>query len=221
MTANGWLQIAVFFVLVLLAAKPLGLYMVRVYERQKTLLDPLLGPIRGLHRQLTTGKGRNDFSFAMAETPEMWRLLGSFELLPAATKTELGRMLVDLLPKRKMEPARSAMLWAIGRLGARTPLYGPLNTVISSATAADWLQKLIALRIDASECRLAVMQLARRTDDRYRDLPEKLREEAATWLESADAPRHFVELVRAGGSLDDEEEALVFGESLPKGLRII
>ena len=34
MTANGWLQIAVFFVLVLLAAKPLGLYMARVYERQ-------------------------------------------------------------------------------------------------------------------------------------------------------------------------------------------
>ena len=30
MTANGWLQIAFFFVLLLLAAKPLGLYMARV-----------------------------------------------------------------------------------------------------------------------------------------------------------------------------------------------
>ena len=43
MTSNGWLQIAVFFVLLLLSAKPMGLYMARVYERKKTWLDPLLG----------------------------------------------------------------------------------------------------------------------------------------------------------------------------------
>jgi len=53
MTANGWLQIAVFFALVLLAAKPLGLYMVRVYERQRTLLDPVLGPIERLLYRIT------------------------------------------------------------------------------------------------------------------------------------------------------------------------
>jgi len=48
MTSNGWLQIAVFFALLLLAAKPLGLYMARVYERQKTWLDPVLGPVERL-----------------------------------------------------------------------------------------------------------------------------------------------------------------------------
>jgi K+-transporting ATPase ATPase A chain len=53
MTSNGWLQIAVFFGLVLLAAKPTGLYMARVYERQKTLLDPLLGPVERLLYRLT------------------------------------------------------------------------------------------------------------------------------------------------------------------------
>ncbi len=64
------------------------------------------------------------------------------------------------------------------------------------------------------------MQLARRTDDRYRNLPEKLRCEAADWLAQGDAPRHFVELVRDGGTLDSDEQGLVFGESLPKGLRM-
>jgi hypothetical protein len=64
------------------------------------------------------------------------------------------------------------------------------------------------------------MQLARRTDDRYRDVPEKLHREAADWLALVDAPRHFVELVRDGGTLDSEEQGLVFGESLPTGLRI-
>ena len=53
MTPNGWLQIAVFFVLVLLAAKPVGLYMARVYERQKTLLDPVLGPLERLLYRMT------------------------------------------------------------------------------------------------------------------------------------------------------------------------
>jgi potassium-transporting ATPase potassium-binding subunit len=53
MTSNGWLQIAVFFVLVLLAAKPLGLYMARVYERKKTWLDPVLGPVERLLYRLT------------------------------------------------------------------------------------------------------------------------------------------------------------------------
>jgi K+-transporting ATPase ATPase A chain len=53
MTSNGWLQIAVFFALILLTAKPMGLYMARVYERQKTLLDPVLGPVERLLYRLT------------------------------------------------------------------------------------------------------------------------------------------------------------------------
>ena len=53
MTANGWLQIAFLFVLLLLATKPLGLYMARVYERQKTLLDPVLGPVERLLYRIT------------------------------------------------------------------------------------------------------------------------------------------------------------------------
>jgi K+-transporting ATPase ATPase A chain len=53
MTPNGWLQIAFFFVLLLLAAKPMGLYMARVYERQKTLLDPVLRPVERLLYRIT------------------------------------------------------------------------------------------------------------------------------------------------------------------------
>ena len=189
--------------------------------QQQALADPLLGPVRSLHHQWTTGRGRSDFAFAIPETAEMWRLLGSLELLSPTTKTELGAILLDLCPKRKMEPVRPAIVWAIGRLGARVPLYGPLNTVVPAEAAADWLVKLMPMRIENAECQLAVMQLARRTDDRYRDLPEKLRREAVDWLTVLDAPRHFVELVRDGGTLDSDEQGLVFGESLPKGLRVL
>jgi hypothetical protein len=189
--------------------------------QQQALAEPLLGMVRGLHRQLTTGKGRGEFSFATHETAEMWRLLGSLELLSSATKSELGTMLLDILLKRKMEPVRPAMIWALGRIGARTPMYGPLNAVVSAETAAKWLEVLLRDREKSTvERQLTVMQLARRTDDRYRDLPEKLRREVLGWLTSSGAPDRFAQLVRDGGSLESAEEGLVFGESLPTGLRL-
>ncbi|HET6220358.1 MAG TPA: potassium-transporting ATPase subunit KdpA [Acidobacteriaceae bacterium] len=48
MTANGWLQFAVFFAVLLLLMRPLGLYIARVMEGEKTFLDPVLRPIERL-----------------------------------------------------------------------------------------------------------------------------------------------------------------------------
>jgi K+-transporting ATPase ATPase A chain len=48
MTANGWFQICFFFALVLVCAKPLGLYMARVFERERTFADPVFRPIERL-----------------------------------------------------------------------------------------------------------------------------------------------------------------------------
>ena len=53
MTVNGWLQIAIFFFLILLTARPLGRYMTRVFEGRKTLLDPILVPVERLLYRLT------------------------------------------------------------------------------------------------------------------------------------------------------------------------
>ncbi len=48
MTAMGWLQIGVYFAVLLLLVKPLGTYMARVYEGGHTFLHPVLGPVEGL-----------------------------------------------------------------------------------------------------------------------------------------------------------------------------
>ena len=45
MTANNILQIILYFGVLLLLAKPLGLYMARVYENQPFVLDRVLGPV--------------------------------------------------------------------------------------------------------------------------------------------------------------------------------
>jgi hypothetical protein len=190
--------------------------------QQQALAEPLLGPIRGLHRLVVGGKGRGgDFGFQPNETAEIWRLLGSLELLPVSLKVELGNILLDLLPKRKMETVRPAIVWAVGRLGARTPLYGPLNTVVPAETAGQWLKRLIDSCGGDPVGALAVMQIARKTGDRYRDLSQKQRDAAAAYLGKENAASHFLALVQSGGSLDREEQGLVFGESLPKGLRLM
>ena len=48
MTAHGWLQFVVFFAVLLLLMRPLGLYIARVIEGQKTFLDPVLRPMERL-----------------------------------------------------------------------------------------------------------------------------------------------------------------------------
>src|ERR1700678_1756273 len=48
MTANGWFQICFFFALVLVCAKPLGVYMARVFERERTFADRFFRPIERL-----------------------------------------------------------------------------------------------------------------------------------------------------------------------------
>ena len=53
MTMNGWLQILFLFGLILLATKPVGLYMARVFEREHTWLDPVLAPVERLLYRLT------------------------------------------------------------------------------------------------------------------------------------------------------------------------
>ncbi len=51
MTLNGWLQIALYCVILALTVKPLGGYMTRVFNGERTFLSPILGPLeRGLYR---------------------------------------------------------------------------------------------------------------------------------------------------------------------------
>src|SRR2546429_7033982 len=53
MSLNGWLQIIIFFALIAMVTKPLGLFMAHVFNREKTWLDPALRPVERLVYRLT------------------------------------------------------------------------------------------------------------------------------------------------------------------------
>jgi K+-transporting ATPase ATPase A chain len=60
MTWNGWLQIFFFLVLILAVTKPLGLFMAHVFNRERTFLDPVLGPVERLIYKLTRVDARHE-----------------------------------------------------------------------------------------------------------------------------------------------------------------
>jgi hypothetical protein len=188
--------------------------------QQRAIADPFISSIRGFHRRLTTGRGSGDLGVTPQQSVEMWRLLGSLELLGASLKVQLGDMLIDLATKKSMKPARQAIVWTLGRIGSRRPVYGPLNTVVPAESASRWVDKIIRAREMGDADLLAAMQIARRTDDRYRDLDDRVRRNVLDWMEDHDAAAHTIQLVREGGSLDREEQGRVLGDALPKGLRI-
>ncbi len=70
MTANGWLQIVIFLALILAVTKPMGVFMTRVFNRERTFMDPVLRPIERLIYR-TTGVDENhemrwtEYAFAM------------------------------------------------------------------------------------------------------------------------------------------------------------
>jgi len=53
MTFNGWLQILLFFAVVLALTKPMGAFMAKVFSRERTWLDPVMRPVEKLLYRLT------------------------------------------------------------------------------------------------------------------------------------------------------------------------
>ena len=53
MTTNGAMQIILYLAVLILLVKPLGLFMARVYRRERTFLDPVLGPLERFFYRLS------------------------------------------------------------------------------------------------------------------------------------------------------------------------
>jgi molecular chaperone DnaK (HSP70) len=149
---------------------------------------------------------------------EMVRLLGALERLPPSQKVEAGGWLLEKLSGGRPAPG---VTWALGRLGARVPVSGAAHTAVPPEVAADWLLRLLELDFRAAEeAPFAVLQLARLSGDRARDLDEPLRLRAAAALEKAGAPPEWPRSLREVVTLGEKDEQRVFGEALPLGLHL-
>ncbi|ETW94829.1 MAG: hypothetical protein ETSY1_33170 [Candidatus Entotheonella factor] len=149
---------------------------------------------------------------------EIWRLLASLERLPGPDRVSLGQ---ELLNKLQEHPKDKSYLWAIGRLGARIPFFGPLNCVIPAETAAAWIETLFELPVLTPDVVSAIAQLGAKTDDPARDIAEAFRADILHQLEHLGHADHLLQSLREFMPPARIDAAKVFGESLPTGLRLV
>jgi molecular chaperone DnaK (HSP70) len=155
------------------------------------------------------------------ELAEIWRCAASLERLPATVKETLG----DALMKDLARPSLgNHVLWCLGRLGARVPLYGPANTVVPRDKAERWTKALLdrtyAPGRETADAIFALSQTARVSNDRSRDLDESLRQQVVTRLVTLGADEAALRPVREFCELETAQQAQALGDSLPIGLRL-
>ncbi|MDD3118933.1 MAG: hypothetical protein PHQ27_07135 [Victivallales bacterium] len=151
------------------------------------------------------------------ERMEMWRCLGSLELLPAGVKASLGKVL--LARGRKLEPAE---LWVLGRLGTRRLFHAPVNHLLPATTAEKWLGQLLTLPGAGPELLFTLSRLAALTGDRGSDIAPALREQVKTRLEQAKVPAAWLAHLTMADEMETaEEQRRILGDALPLGLTLV
>ena len=158
------------------------------------------------------------------EAAEMWRVLASLERVLWVEKHKLGETLLARLEKPRDKESSAMPAWALGRFGARIPLYGAIENVVSRHKAERWVERLCALdwsQPGGRDLAFAAAEIARASGDRGRDLDEPLRHRVAARLEKSgdDGPR-LAKIVLEPTALEAREERTAFGDALPIGLRL-
>jgi potassium-transporting ATPase potassium-binding subunit len=120
MTLNGWLQILVFLGLIFAVTKPLGIFMTRVFAREKTFLDPVLRPMERLIYRVT----------GVDEDHEMpWTEYAGSMLLYS---------LVSMLLLYLIERLQMFLPWNPQHFGGVMPEHLAFNTAASFTTNTNW-----------------------------------------------------------------------------------
>ena len=120
MTANGWLQIMVFLALILAVTKPMGVFMTRVFNRERTFMDPVLRPIERLLYRMT----------GVDENHEMRWTEYAFAMLLFSV--------VSMLLLYLMQRVQGFLPFNPQKFGAVNPPHLAFNTAASFTTNTNW-----------------------------------------------------------------------------------
>jgi hypothetical protein len=156
------------------------------------------------------------------EIGEMMRTLAHLERLTVSSKIKLGDELVRRLGETRRAREDGLAFWALGRIGARSPLYGPTNTVVPPQRAGEWLTAALDMDWpDPDKAAFPMAQLGRRTGDRARDLDDELRARLSARLRGLPGGERLARLVDEVVALEAREERVALGDTLPAGLRLL
>jgi K+-transporting ATPase ATPase A chain len=120
MTVNGWMQILVFLALIFAVTKPMGVFMARVFNREKTFMDPVLRPVERLLYRVT----------GVDEDHEMrWKEYAIAMLLFSV---------VSMIVLYFIQRLQGFLPFNPQKLGAVNPPHVAFNTAASFTTNTNW-----------------------------------------------------------------------------------
>lgn len=153
------------------------------------------------------------------ERLEIWMAVANLERLSTRDKIAWGQRLLEEMAGRNLRPQH---FWCLGRMGAREPLYGPVDRVIPRSEAESWIHWILDREWpDPSPVALALSRLARKTGDLSRDVSGPVASLVIDWLAThAGGGEELTEPVRTVVAPRRGDHAEMFGESLPLGIRL-
>ncbi|MBF0472198.1 MAG: Hsp70 family protein [Nitrospirae bacterium] len=162
---------------------------------------------------------------------EMLMLAASLEHLMPNIKAQIGGIILANIKKSKgnkvhqnalqglgaQHPSpEKYLLWSLSRIGARSPFHGQINKVISHGIVTKWINDLLELQVESTA--YCIASLAKKTDDRTRDISESLRDRIIEIFNKNNIDSNLVDQVSQFKEWQDKKT--IFGESLPIGLFI-
>lgn len=172
-------------------------------------LEPFVAPDEA---KLKRPKG-----FKPSAPEEILELLSRLERLPERRRLRFARWLLE-----RTWTSRDPRLWAaIGRVGARVTAYASAHHVLPHSHAEEFLDHLLRERWDElKSAPYAATLLARRTEDRARDVSDAVRGQVVKRLQEVGARPDWVRCVQEYVPPGDRDQADFLGEDLPVGLTL-
>lgn len=175
-------------------------------------IKPYLDPASKKKRQIVADLKNKAFD-------DIVRLAAMLERLPSTEKQQLGDWLQERLQDKKES---QTLWWALGRIGARQPVYATIDRVISVDTVSQWISGCLKENWNKnSKAALACVLLTQKSSHQDLNISETLRSEVLGKLNNSGCPSLWADIVSSVIELDANDSKALLGESLPPGLSLI
>ena len=190
---------------------------------QRTLYQTLIKEL------IPKGVYNNKFKNKLHAKTEMWRTLGSLELLTPEQKMGIAKVLLKRLNK-----IEDFELWVLGRLGNRSLFHAPVNNLMNIHNVEKIVTKMLEIKINQFSKKnsikidmllFSLSLLAQKTNNRDIDLKNETVNKVENFIKinchsKNDYQRYFTLVENNMKNKNIQQQNKTFGENLPIGLSL-
>ncbi len=190
---------------------------------QRTLYQTLIKEL------MPKGVYNNKFKNKLHAKTEMWRTLGSLELLTPEQKMGIVKVLLKRLNK-----VEDFELWVLGRLGNREMFHAPVNNLLNTNNVEKMVKELLNIKMNQFSKKntakldmllFSLCLMAKKIDNRDIDINNNFKTNVDNFIKlnsinDTDCQRYFALLANDVNNNKLQQQSKTFGENLPIGLSL-